>query len=172
MLVGAINTLEKHGVKSENIIVGRVPGSFELTFRQKIGRKQGFKCCNYTWMCSKVLHRILITFVLQGTPRDRTQSYVWYSIHFRAINYRYYGQSETVARKVAYGNKGDEAAITAIKMIDFFLQVNKLIVPLQRNSKIMQRGSYQSGQMGLTVTQLTCRSSVVSNHHCPQKLRK
>ena len=32
LLEGACNTLEKHGVKSENIIVKRVPGSFELTF--------------------------------------------------------------------------------------------------------------------------------------------
>ena len=35
LLIGAINTLEKHGVKPENIITRRVPGSFELTFGAK-----------------------------------------------------------------------------------------------------------------------------------------
>ena len=32
LLDGAINTLKKHGDKSENILVKTVPGSFELTF--------------------------------------------------------------------------------------------------------------------------------------------
>ncbi len=32
LLEGACNTLERHGVKAENIVVKRVPGSFELTF--------------------------------------------------------------------------------------------------------------------------------------------
>lgn len=35
LLEGACNTLEKHGVKMQNIIVRRVPGSFELTFGAK-----------------------------------------------------------------------------------------------------------------------------------------
>lgn len=35
LLEGACNTLEKHGVKPENIHVRRVPGSFELTFGAK-----------------------------------------------------------------------------------------------------------------------------------------
>ena len=35
LLEGACNTLEKHGVKEENILVERVPGSFELTFGAK-----------------------------------------------------------------------------------------------------------------------------------------
>ena len=35
LLEGACNTLEKHGVKAENIFVKRVPGSFELTFGAK-----------------------------------------------------------------------------------------------------------------------------------------
>ena len=35
LLEGACNTLEKHGVKPENIVVKRVPGSFELTFGAK-----------------------------------------------------------------------------------------------------------------------------------------
>ena len=32
LLNGAVNTLKKHGVKDENILVKTVPGSFELTF--------------------------------------------------------------------------------------------------------------------------------------------
>lgn len=32
LLDGAVNTLKKHGAKTENILVKAVPGSFELTF--------------------------------------------------------------------------------------------------------------------------------------------
>ena len=32
LLNGAVNTLKKHGAKTENILVKTVPGSFELTF--------------------------------------------------------------------------------------------------------------------------------------------
>ncbi|MGL5561969.1 MAG: 6,7-dimethyl-8-ribityllumazine synthase, partial [Tannerellaceae bacterium] len=35
LLEGACNTLERHGVKAGNIVVTRVPGSFELTFAAK-----------------------------------------------------------------------------------------------------------------------------------------
>ena len=35
LLRGACDTLERHGVKPENIVVKRVPGSFELTFGAK-----------------------------------------------------------------------------------------------------------------------------------------
>ena len=35
LLEGACNTLEKHGVKPDHIMVKRVPGSFELTFGAK-----------------------------------------------------------------------------------------------------------------------------------------
>ena len=52
LLEGACNTLEKHGVKSDNIFVGRVPGTFELTFG---ARTSGFflssGCRNCIGMC-------------------------------------------------------------------------------------------------------------------------
>ena len=32
LLEGAVNTLKKHGVKDENLLVQTVPGSFELTY--------------------------------------------------------------------------------------------------------------------------------------------
>lgn len=44
LLEGACNTLEKHGVKAENIFVKRVPGSFELTFGAKKWLKQRSGC--------------------------------------------------------------------------------------------------------------------------------
>ena len=75
LLEGACNTLEKHGVKPENIVVKRVPGSFELTFGAK---------------------RLAETKELDATMQ----------------------QSEDRAGG-RYGNKGDEAAVTAIKMVNF-----------------------------------------------------
>ena len=47
LLEGACNTLEKHGVKAENIFVKRVPGSFELTFGAKKIAETKIKLADY-----------------------------------------------------------------------------------------------------------------------------
>ena len=87
LLEGACNTLERHGVKPENIIVKRVPGSFELTF----GAKR---------LADEKDVDAVIVFIFGLLTTDNMQ------------------QAEDRAGG-KYGNKGDEAAVTAIKMIDF-----------------------------------------------------
>ena len=89
LLEGACNTLEKHGVKAENIFVKRVPGSFELTF--------GAKKMAETKEVDAV---IVLGCVVRGdTPHFdyvcsaghyRIKSYVRYSVHFRLVNDRHY----------------------------------------------------------------------------------
>ena len=120
LLEGACATLEKHGVKSENIIVKRVPGSFELTF----GAKRLAE--------SKELDAVIVLgCVIQGdTPHfDYVCSAVTQGI--TELNLMYdipfiFGMLTTDTMQQAedraggrYGNKGDEAAVTAIKMVDF-----------------------------------------------------
>jgi len=120
LLIGAINTLEKHGVKPENIITRRVPGSFELTF----GAKRLTE--------SKELNAIIILgcvvkgdtphfdYVCSGVTQGITELNLMYDIPFifGLLTTDTMEQSEDRAGG-KYGNKGDEAAITAIKMIDF-----------------------------------------------------
>ena len=120
LLIRAINTLEKHGVKPENIITRRVPGSFELTF----GAKRLAE--------SKELNAIIILgcvvkgdtphfdYVCSGVTQGITELNLMYDIPFifGLLTTDTMEQSEDRAGG-KYGNKGDEAAITAIKMIDF-----------------------------------------------------
>ena len=120
LLIGAINTLEKHGVKPENIITRRVPGSFELTF----GAKRLAE--------SKELNAIIILgcvvkgdtphfdYVCSGVTQGITELNLMYDIPFifGLLTTDTMEQSEDRAGG-KYGNKGDEAAITAIKMINF-----------------------------------------------------
>lgn len=120
LLEGACNTLEKHHVKPQNIIVKRVPGSFELTF----GAKQLAE--------SKELNAIIILgcvvqgdtphfdYVCSGVTQGVTELNLMYDIPFifglLTTNTMQQAEDRAGGR---YGNKGDEAAITALKMINF-----------------------------------------------------
>ncbi|MDH6534012.1 6,7-dimethyl-8-ribityllumazine synthase [Parabacteroides sp. 52] len=120
LLEGACNTLEKHGVKQNNIVIGRVPGSVELTF--------GAKCLAENKELNAV---ILLGCVVRGdTPHfdyvcdsvtlGVTELNLMYDIPFifGLLTTENMQQAEDRAGG-KYGNKGDESAITAIKMIDF-----------------------------------------------------
>jgi 6,7-dimethyl-8-ribityllumazine synthase len=115
---GAIETLIKHGAKEENIIMKHVPGSFELTLG-------GQFFAEYT----DVDAIILLGCVIQGeTPHF---NYICQSVSEGAthLNMNYnlpviFGILTTLTEQQAIdrsggklGNKGDEAAITAIKMV-------------------------------------------------------
>jgi 6,7-dimethyl-8-ribityllumazine synthase len=126
MLEGACNTLERHGVKTENIRVERVPGSFELNFGAR-------RMAEYL----QVDAVIALGCIVKGdTPHfDYVCSAVTQGI--TELNFRYdipfiFGILTTNNLKQAeercggiYGNKGDEAAITAIKMIDYACRIKK-----------------------------------------------
>lgn len=120
LLVGAINSLEKHGVKSDNIIVKRVPGSFELTFGAK--RLAESKDLNAIIILGCVVKGDTphFDYVCSGVTQGITELNLMYDIPFifGLLTTETMEQSEDRAGG-KYGNKGDEAAITAIKMIDF-----------------------------------------------------
>ena len=121
LLSGAKATLLKHGVKEDDIIVCYVPGSFELTF--------GAKKLAETFELDAVI--VLGCVVRGGTPHfEYVCQGVTEGITF--LNTKYdipfiFGLLTTDNEQQAldraggiYGNKGDEAAVTAIKMM-FFL---------------------------------------------------
>ncbi len=126
LLEGAVNTLQKHGAKPENILVKTVPGSFELTF----GSAQLIKHTDVDAV-------IALGCVVRGdTPHfdyvcmGATQGIT--SLNEKGDTPVIYGLITTNSMQQAedraggkLGNKGDECAVTAIKMIDFAWSIKK-----------------------------------------------
>lgn len=120
LLEGAVNTLAKHGVKSENILVSRVPGTFELTF----GASQVAEICEPDAVI--VLGCVVrgdtphFDYVCQGVTQGITKLNLMFGIPFIFGVLTTDDMQQSLDRAGGiHGNKGDEAAITAIKMIDF-----------------------------------------------------
>lgn len=120
LLEGAVTTLKKHGVKDENLLVQTVPGSFELTF----GASQMIKS-------GKIDAVIAIGCVVRGdTPHfdyvcaGTTQGIAHLNattdipVIYGLITTNTMEQAEDRAGG-KLGNKGDEGAVTAIKMVQF-----------------------------------------------------
>lgn len=117
---GALQTLLKHGVKAENIISLPVPGSFELTAAAEI-LLQKHKDLNAV---------ICLGCVIQGETRhfDFICDAVANGItnvgikHSKAVIFGVLttdNQQQAIDRAGGkHGNKGDEAAITALKMAE------------------------------------------------------
>jgi 6,7-dimethyl-8-ribityllumazine synthase len=123
---GAYNTLIKNGVSPGNIHVFPVPGAFELTF----GARQAAKYCDvdavitlgcvikgdtphFDYVCDGVTAGITTLNATQDIP-----------VIFGVLTTENLQQSEDRAGGIL-GNKGDEAAISAIKMIDFICKLKK-----------------------------------------------
>ncbi|MFV0398879.1 MAG: 6,7-dimethyl-8-ribityllumazine synthase [Bacteroidales bacterium] len=120
LLRGAVETLIKHGVSEENITVKHVPGAFELTYG-----------ANYLVNNTSVDGVIVLGCVIKGdTPHfDYVCQGVTYGIAklnaeqeipviFGVLTTDNLQQALDRADGI-HGNKGVEAAVTVIKMIDF-----------------------------------------------------
>ena len=125
LLDGAVSTLKKHGVADEDINVMTVPGSFELIY----GASQMVK--------TGVDGVIAIGCVIRGdTPHDR---YICQGTTYGLSRLNatqdvpvIYGLITTLDMQQAedraggkMGNKGDECAVTAIKMVDFARKISR-----------------------------------------------
>lgn len=117
LLEGAVNTLKKHGVLNDNILVKHVPGSFELPlagqFIAEYDDVDGVICLGCV-IQGETPH---FTYVCQGVTQGIASLNLEYNIPF------IFGVLTTNTKQEAtdraggkLGNKGDEAAITAIKM--------------------------------------------------------
>lgn len=126
LLDGAVKTLKKHGASEGNILIQSVPGSFELTF----GASQLIKS-------GKVDAVIALGCVVRGdTPHfdyvcaGATQGIAYLNattdipVIYGLITTNNMQQAEDRSGG-KLGNKGDECAITAIKMIDFSCRLKK-----------------------------------------------
>ena len=123
---GAYKTLIRHGVRPENVYMEWVPGSFELTF----GARQMAENLQIDAV-------IVIGCVVKGdTPhfdyvclsvtQGITELNIKYNIPFIFGVLTTDNMPQAEARAGGrYGNKGDEAAITAIKMVDICCRLKK-----------------------------------------------
>lgn len=115
---GAVDTLKLHGAKDENIILKHVPGSFELT----LGAQYLAEYLNVDAI-------IVLGCVIQGETRHFDFICNGVTQGVTNLNMKYnkpfiFGLLTTNDQQQAsdraggrLGNKGDEAAVTAIKMI-------------------------------------------------------
>lgn len=118
---GALQTLLKHGVKEENIITMAVPGSFELTAAAEIllNRNTSLDAVicigcviqgdtkHFDFICDAVANGITNVGIKHSKP-----------VIFGVLTTN--DEEQAIDRAGGkHGNKGDEAAITALKMANF-----------------------------------------------------
>lgn len=118
LLKGAIETLQRHGVKDENIELVRVPGTFELPFAARmLGERRELDAIitlgcvvrgdtpHFEYVCQGVTQGVMnLNMTLKDIP-----------VIFGVLTNDTMQQSYDRAGGI-HGNKGDEAAVTAIKM--------------------------------------------------------
>ena len=126
LLNGAVTTLCKHGAKKENILVKTVPGSFELTFGASQMMKQNEIDAIIIIGCVIKGDTPHFDYVCMGVTQGITQLNITGNIPviYGLITTNTMEQAEDRAGG-KLGNKGDECAITSIKMIDYVCRLNK-----------------------------------------------
>ena len=117
LLQGAVEALQKHGVAKKNIIVNYVPGSFELTYGARVLAE------NYDVDAIIVIGTVIqgetphFTYICQSVSYGITELNLSYDLPFifgvLTVNTKEQAMDRAGGK---YGNKGVEAAITAIKM--------------------------------------------------------
>ena len=126
LLQGALDTLRRHGAKEENIVVHTVPGSFELTFAAakmmdsaQVDAVIALGCVvrgdtpHFDYVCMGAT---------QGIAKLNADGRI--PVIYGLITTNDMQQAEDRAGG-RLGNKGDECAVTAIKMIDFAWSLEK-----------------------------------------------
>ena len=117
LLDGAVNTLKKHGAKEKNISVKHVPGSFELTLGAQFLAEYSDLDAIICLGCVIQGETPHFTYICQGVTYGITQLNMEYNIPFIFGVLTTDSQEQAADRAGGkHGNKGDEAAVTAIKM--------------------------------------------------------
>jgi len=115
---GAINTLKKHGATDENILLKYVPGSFELTLGAQLIAENNDVDAVICLGCVIQGETRHFDFICQGVTHGITELNLDFNLPFvfGLLTTDNLQQAEDRAGG-KHGNKGDEAAITAIKMV-------------------------------------------------------
>jgi 6,7-dimethyl-8-ribityllumazine synthase len=117
LLEGAVNTLKKHGATDKTIVVKHVPGSFELTLGAQFLAEYDDLDAVICLGCVIQGETPHFTYICQGVTQGITQLNMEYNIPFIFGVLTTKNQQQAIDRAGGkLGNKGDEAAVTAIKM--------------------------------------------------------
>lgn len=117
LLEGAINTLVKHGTKRKNIHISAVPGSFELPFGGRVIAEKHNPDAVICLGCVVRGETSHFDYICQGVTHGIAELNLDYDIPFIFGVLTTENQQQALDRCGGkHGNKGDEAAVTAIKM--------------------------------------------------------
>ncbi len=126
MLEAARTILLRHGAKSENILVTYVPGSFELTLGAQLmaeNREMDAIICLGCIIQGETRH---FDFICQSVTQGLTQLNIKYNLPFVFGVLTTQNLQQALDRAGGkHGNKGDEAALTAIKMAYLKREIEK-----------------------------------------------
>ena len=115
---GAVETLKKHGVKDDNIIVKHVPGSFELTLGGQLFAENTDVDAVLLLGCVIQGETRHFDFICQGVSQGATHLNMKFNLPVIFGVLTTDNQQQALDRAGGkHGNKGDEAAVTAIKMV-------------------------------------------------------
>ena len=121
---GAVNTLIKHGVNESDIAIDYVPGTFELTAGAKAYAQTDKFDAVIVLGCVIQGDTKHFDFICHGVTQGITQLNLDFNIPFVFGVLTTDNQQQALDRAGGvHGNKGDEAAITAIKMVDLIKRV-------------------------------------------------
>ncbi|MFN8241162.1 MAG: 6,7-dimethyl-8-ribityllumazine synthase [Bacteroidales bacterium] len=117
LLKGATETLTRHGVSENDILVTHVPGSFELTHGAMMvaeNEKVDAVICLGCVIQGETPH---FTYICEGVAYGLSRLNIEYDIPFIFGVLTTNTMQQAIDRSGGiHGNKGDEAAVTAIKM--------------------------------------------------------
>jgi len=116
---GAVNTLKKHGAKDENIIMKYVPGSFELPLGAQFLAEYGNVDAVIILGCVIQGETRHFDYICEGVTQGTKDLNLKYNLPFIFGLLTTNNQQQALDRAGGkHGNKGDEAAVTAIKMVN------------------------------------------------------
>ena len=118
LLNGAYETLKKFGVEESDIIIEHVPGSFELTYGAKLLIERARVDSVIILGCVIQGETPHFSFVCQSVTEGTTRLNLQHNVPviFGLLTTNTLAQAKERAGGM-HGNKGDEAAIAALRMI-------------------------------------------------------
>jgi 6,7-dimethyl-8-ribityllumazine synthase len=118
LMKGAHDTLIKHGAKPENIVNKTVPGAFELTlgaqYMAEFGQVDAIICIGCVIQGDTKHFDFICDAVAKGVTNLNLKYNKPFIFGVLTVNNQEQAEDRTGGK---HGNKGDEAAVTAIKML-------------------------------------------------------
>lgn len=117
LLEGALKRLKQQGVREENIFIKSVPGSFELPYGCKVVAKQFSPHAVISLGCVIRGETSHFDYICQGVTQGIAMLNLNFDIPFIFGVLTTENLQQAMERAGGkHGNKGDEAAVTALKM--------------------------------------------------------